>query len=163
VFDHPAAGAHACHAMLLPRQESLELLPRFLERGRLDLEGASLERRGEAAYVTVRNPRLLTAADTGTGPDQEIGADPATRARGSDIAVPRGDKSEKAKYRGRHVFSAGINLTHLYHGKIPFVWYIERDLGMVNKLLRGLSRPESPPDVVPVGSIEKPWIAVVEE
>ncbi|MBV8776916.1 MAG: hypothetical protein JO258_06950, partial [Alphaproteobacteria bacterium] len=27
VFDHPAAGAHMCHAMLLPKQESLELLP----------------------------------------------------------------------------------------------------------------------------------------
>src|SRR6202035_1087225 len=35
--------------------------------------------------------------------------------------------------------------------------------GLVNKLLRGVSPPESPPDVVPVGSIEKPWIAVVEE
>src|SRR6202011_5760508 len=37
VFDHPAAGAHLCHAMLLARQESLELLPRFQQDGRLDL------------------------------------------------------------------------------------------------------------------------------
>ncbi|MBV8755296.1 MAG: enoyl-CoA hydratase/isomerase family protein, partial [Hyphomicrobiales bacterium] len=163
VFDHPAAGAHLCHAMLLPRQESLELLPRFAERGRLELAGASVERRGKAAYVTMRNPRFLNAEDPGTIPDQETAIDLATLDTESDIAVLRGDKAEKPKYRGRHVFSAGINLTHLYYGKIPFVWYIERDLGMVNKLLRGLSRPESPPDVVPVGSIEKPWIAVVEE
>jgi thioesterase DpgC len=163
VFDHAAAGAHLCHAMLLPRQESLDLLPRFLERGRLDLDGASIERRGKAAYVTMRNPRFLNSEDPSTIPDQETTIDLATLDTESDIAVLRGDKSEKPKYRGRRVFSAGINLTHLYHGKIPFVWYIERDLGMVNKLLRGLSRPESPPDVVPVGSIEKPWIAVVEE
>ena len=163
VFDHPAAGAHLCHAMLLPRQESLDLLPRFIERGRLDLESASIERRGKAAYVTMRNPRFLNAEDTSTIPDQETAVDLATLDPQSDIAVLRGDVAEKVKYRGRHVFSAGINLTHLYYGKIPFVWYIERDLGMVNKLLRGVSPPESPPDVVPIGSIEKPWIAVVEE
>ena len=163
VFDRPAAGAHLCHAMLLPRPESLELLPRFLERGRVDLEGASVERRGKAAYVTMRNRRFLNAEDTSTIPDQETAIDLATLDAESDIAVLRGDVVEHSKYRGRHVFSAGINLTHLYHGKIPFIWYIERDLGMVNKLLRGLSRPESPPDVVPVNSIEKPWIAVVEE
>jgi len=163
VFDHPAAGAHLCHAMLLPRQQSLELLPRFIERGRLDLDGASIERRGQAAYVTMRNPRFLNAEDTSTIPDQEVAVDLATLDRESDIAVLRGDISEKPKYRGRHVFSAGINLTHLYYGKIPFVWYIERDMGMVNKLLRGLSPPESPPDVVPINSVEKPWIAVVEE
>src|SRR5262249_33861116 len=34
VFDHPAAGAHLCHAMLLPRQESLELLTRFNHNAR---------------------------------------------------------------------------------------------------------------------------------
>jgi enoyl-CoA hydratase/carnithine racemase len=163
LFDRPAVGAHLCHAMLLPRHESLELLPRFRDRGRLDLESASLERRGKAVYVTMRNRRFLNAEDTSTIPDQETAIDLATLDTESDIAVLRGDKVEHTKYRGRHVFSAGINLTHLYYGKIPFLWYIERDLGLVNKLLRGVARPESPPDVVPVNSIEKPWIAVVEE
>jgi len=162
-FDHPAAGAHLCHAMLLPRQESLDELARFEQTGRLDLEGASVERRGKAAYVIMRNRRFLNAEDTSTIPDQETAIDLATLDPASEIAVLRGDVVEHTKYRGRHVFSAGINLTHLYYGKIPFLWYIERDLGMVNKLLRGVSRPDSPPDVVPVNSIEKPWIAVVEE
>jgi (3,5-dihydroxyphenyl)acetyl-CoA 1,2-dioxygenase len=138
-------------------------LPRFQERGRLDLDAASIERRGKAAYVTMRNRRFLNAEDTSTIPDQETAIDLATLDPESEIAVLRGDTVEHPKYRGRRIFSAGINLTHLYYGKIPFVWYIERDLGMVNKLLRGVSRPESPPDVVPIGSIEKPWIAVVEE
>src|SRR5437879_12332362 len=79
----------------------------------------------------MRNRRFLNAEDTTTIPDQETAVDLATLDRESDIAVLRGDKVEHAKYRGRHVFSAGINLTHLYYGKIPFIWYIERDLGLV--------------------------------
>jgi thioesterase DpgC len=162
LFAHERAGAHLCHAMLLPKPEALELLPRFRERGRLDLGGASVERRGKAAFVTMRNRRFLNAEDTSTIPDQETAVDIATLDLESEIAVLRGDVVEHAKYRGRHIFSAGINLTHLYYGKIPFIWYIERDLGFVNKLLRGVSTPEHAPDVVPVGSVEKPWIAVVE-
>jgi (3,5-dihydroxyphenyl)acetyl-CoA 1,2-dioxygenase len=162
LFAHAAAGAHLCHAMLLPKQEALELLPRFKERGSVDLGTASVERRGKAAFVTMRNPRFLNAEDTSTIPPQEIAVDLATLDPHSEIAVLRGDVVEHPKYKGRHIFSAGINLTHLYYGKIPFLWYIERDLGLVNKLLRGLSRPEHAPDVVPVGSIEKPWVAVVE-
>jgi thioesterase DpgC len=162
LFAHEAAGSHLCHAMLLPKHEALDLLPRFKQNGRVDLGGASVERRGKAVFVTMRNPRFLNAEDTSTIPDQEIAVDLATLDTASDIAVLRGDVVEHPKYRGRHIFSAGINLTHLYYGKIPFIWYIERDLGLVNKLLRGVSRPEHAPDVVPVGSIEKPWIAVVE-
>jgi thioesterase DpgC len=162
VFAHPAAGAHLCHAMLLPRREALELLPRFAERGTLDLGTALVERRGKAVFVTMRNPRFLNAEDASTIPAQETAIDLATLDPASEIAVLRGDVVGHPKYRGRRIFSAGLNLTHLYYGKIPFIWYIERDLGLVNKLLRGVSRPECPPDVVPVGSIEKPWIAVVE-
>jgi thioesterase DpgC len=162
LFAHEAAGSHLCHAMLLPKQEALDLLPRFRTSGRVDLGGASVERRGKAVFVTMRNPRFLNAEDTSTIPGQEIAVDLATLDAASEIAVLRGDVVEHPKYRGRHIFSAGINLTHLYYGKIPFIWYIERDLGLVNKLLRGVSRPEHAPDVVPVGSIEKPWIAVVE-
>jgi thioesterase DpgC len=61
------------------------------------------------------------------------------------------------------VFGAGINLTHLYHGRIPYLWYLQRDLGFVNKLYRGLARAdEPPPDEFGGRSIEKPWIAAVE-
>jgi len=37
------------------------------------------------------------------------------------------------KYAGKRLFGAGINLTHLYQGKIRYLWYIVRDLGLVNK------------------------------
>ena len=70
---------------------------------------------------------------------------------------------EHPKYKDRRVFGAGINLTHLYHGRIPFLWYLERDLGYVNKLYRGLALPdEPPPDEFGGQTIEKPWIAAVE-
>ena len=75
----------------------------------------------------------------------------------------RGAVVEHPKYRGRRVFGAGINLTHLYHGRIPFVWYLQRDLGYVNKFYRGLALPDdAPPDEFGGQTIEKPWIAAVE-
>lgn len=75
----------------------------------------------------------------------------------------RGAAVEHPKYQGRRVFGAGINLTHLYHGRIPFVWYLKRDLGYVNKIYRGLACADgAPPDEFGGPTIEKPWIAAVE-
>jgi hypothetical protein len=45
-----------------------------------------------------------------------------------EIAVLRGQPVEHAKYAGRRIFVAGINLTHLYHGSIPYLWYLQREL-----------------------------------
>jgi len=69
---------------------------------------------------------------------------------------------EHPKYKGRKIFSAGINLTHLYRGKIPFLWYIRRDMGIVNKMLRGLAMGSASPDEVYGGTHEKPWVAGVD-
>ncbi len=83
--------------------------------------------------------------------------------RASEIAVMRGAAVEHPKYKGRRIFGAGINLTHLYHGRIPFVWYLKRDLGYVNKIYRGLAlADDAPPDEFGGDSIEKPWVAAVE-
>ena len=162
VLAHPAAGMHLCHAMLLPRSEAVEYSRRFAERGSLALEGATLTRRGKAVVVTLRNPRYLNAEDEATLDGFEIVVDVATLDKASDIAVLRGDAVEHPKYRGRNLFSAGINLTHLYRGKIGYVWYIKRDMGVVNKLFRGVARPDASPEEWTGGSIEKPWIGVVE-
>jgi thioesterase DpgC len=153
---------HLCHAMLVPRPEALEARRFFAERGTLAFEGATLERRGKAALVTMRNPRFLNAEDEGTIDGLEIAIDLATLDPQTDIAVLRGDTVEHAKYRGRRLFSAGINLTRLYHGKIPFVWYIKRDMGLVNKLFRGVAQPGKDPDELAGGTIEKLWIGAVE-
>jgi (3,5-dihydroxyphenyl)acetyl-CoA 1,2-dioxygenase len=162
VLAHPACGAHLCHAMLLPRPEAQEQSRRFAELGKLTLEGATLERRGNAALVTMRNPRFLNAEDETTLDGLEIAIDVATLDHASDIAILCGGAVEHAKYRGRRLFSAGINLTHLYHGKISYVWYLKRDMGLVNKLLRGVARPETSPDELAGGTTEKPWIAAVD-
>lgn len=162
VLAHPAAGMHLCHAMLLPRPEALEQRRSFAERGTLVLEGATIERRGKASIVTMRNPRFLNAEDETSLDGLEIATDLAILDPETDIAVLRGDTVEHSKYRGRRLFSAGINLTHLYHGKISFGWYIKRDMGFVNKLFRGLARPDRSPDELFGATIEKPWVAAVE-
>ena len=93
----------------------------------------------------------------------EIAVDVAILDRASEIAVLRGGTVEHPKYRGRRVFGAGINLTHLYRGKIPFLWFLERDMGYVHKLLRGVARPECAARRRRTArGIEKPWIAAVD-
>jgi thioesterase DpgC len=162
VLANHASGTHLCHAMLLPRPEAAEQARRFAERGQLTFEGATLERRGKAAVVTMRNPRYLNAEDETTLDGLETAVDVATLDAQSEIAVLRGGAVEHAKYRGRRLFSAGINLTHLYRGKIPFVWYIKRDMGLVNKLFRGVAREDASPDEMAGGTREKPWVGAVE-
>jgi thioesterase DpgC len=153
---------HLCHAMLLPRAEAVEHSRHFRERDKLEFEGATLERRGQAALVTMRNPRFLNAEDETTLDGFEIAVDVATIDAATDIAVLRGDSVQHAKYRGQRLFSAGINLTHLYHGKISYLWYLKRDMGVVNKLFRGVAHPQISPDELSGGTTEKPWIGVVE-
>ena len=156
------AGAHLRHAMLLPHPESNEAAARFARDGVLDLGAATVTRRGRAVHVEMRNPRYLNAEDQGTIDAMEVAIDVATLDSRTDIAVLRGGPLDHPKYRGRRSFGAGINLTHLYRGQIPFVWFIERELGWVHKLLRGVATPDLLPDDVHGYGIEKPWIAAVE-
>jgi thioesterase DpgC len=163
VLGNERCGRHLCHGMLLPRADAVALLPQFERDGRVELEGASVHRHGKAAVVTQNNPRFLNAEDQATLAGAEICVDLALLDRASEIAVMRGAVVEHPKYKGRRVFGAGINLTHLYHGRIPFVWYLQRDLGWVNKVYRGLAfADDAAPDEFGGQSIEKPWIATVE-
>ena len=162
ILADPVAGAHLCHAMLLPRPDSAERAQKFARDGTLDLGTASVERRGKAVHVTMRNPRFLNAEDEGTLGDLESAVDVATLDPAGAIGVLRGGAVEHQKWRGRRVFNAGINLTHLYQGKIPFVWYLKRDLGLVNKFFRGVAQPDKDPDEVAGGTMEKPWLAAVD-
>mgnify|MGYP003694788733 CR=1 FL=1 len=69
--------------------------------------------------MTVHNPRFLNAEDDDTLDDTETAADIAILDPMSEICVLRGDVVDHPRYKGRNIFSAGINLTHLYRGKIP--------------------------------------------
>jgi (3,5-dihydroxyphenyl)acetyl-CoA 1,2-dioxygenase len=155
-------GTHLCHAMLLPRAESADLAAQFQASGKLDLGAARVGRRGQAVLLTTANPRLLNAEDDTTIDSMELAVDVATLDRASGVAVMRGDLAHKAKYSGRRIFGAGINLTRLYHGKIPFLWFMTRELGYVHKLLRGVASDDTVPDDLHGSGFEKPWIAAVD-
>jgi len=159
VLADPAAGAHLCHAMLLPRADSAARLAEYDRSGALELPGARLHREGKASIVTMRNPRFLNAEDATTLDGFETAVDLALLDRKTEVCVLRGGPVDHPKHAGKRRFGAGINLTHLYQGKIPFLWYLTRDLGVVNKLYRGLALPDASPEQA---SIEKLWITAIE-
>ncbi|HSU98664.1 MAG TPA: enoyl-CoA hydratase/isomerase family protein [Roseiarcus sp.] len=162
VLACPRIGEHLCHAMLLPRPEIAALVAEFASRGSLDLGAARLTRRGKAVHLDTINPRFLNAEDDTTLAETELAVDVATLDPTTEIAVMRGAPVHNEKYRGRRIFGAGINLTHIYLGKIPYLWFLIRDLGYVHKLLRGVATPESVPDDVKGRGVEKLWIAAVD-
>ena len=159
VLSDPVAGAHLCHAMLLPREESRGLLRELERNGEVAFDGAHLKREGKASVLTMRNPEYLNAEDEGTLAGMELAVDLVLLDPVTEICVLRGDTVTHTKHAGKRIFGAGINLTHLYEGRIRFLWYLIRDLGFVNKLYRGLAHPEAPPEE---DGIEKLWIAAVE-
>ena len=159
VLNDPAAGTHLCHAMLLPLPAARERAAEFERSGNLDLGGASVQREGKAAVVTMRNPRFLNAEDESTLGPLELAIDVALLDARSEVCVLRGGQVDHPRYAGQRLFGAGINLTHLYQGKIRYLWYILRDLGLVNKLYRGLAKPGVSPEVE---CIEKLWIGALE-
>ena len=162
ILGHERAGNHLVHAMLQPRSETAEHLQRFQRDGALDVGAARLERHGAAVHLIASNPRFLNAEDQGTIDNMEIAVDVAILDSASNIAVLRGTTVEHPKYAGRRLLGSGINLTHLYQGKIPYLWFIQRELGFVHKFLRGVASPDVFPDDVHGTATEKPWIAAVE-
>jgi thioesterase DpgC len=93
--------------------------------------------------------------------NDEIAVDLAILDPQSDVVVMRGATVDHPRYAGRRVFDAGINLTHIYHGRISYLFYLTRDLGFVNKIYRGLTGPGFYPGE-PESTQEKPFIAAVE-
>jgi thioesterase DpgC len=162
VLAHPESGRHLCHAMLLPRTEALELQPRLALDGRIDLGAACVSRAGKASIVELRNPRALNALDETTLAPLETAVDLAILDPNTEIAVLRGGPVQHPKYAGRRICSAGINLTHLYQGKIPFLFYFLHVMGYEHKMFRGLARRDASPDDLAGSTHEKAWIAVVE-
>jgi enoyl-CoA hydratase/carnithine racemase len=162
VLALPETGMHLCEAMLRPKPESVERAGEFVRNGFIDFGPARLERQGKAAVLSIINPRYLNAEDDDTLDDTETAADIAILDPLSEICVLRGGAVDHPKYKGRRIFSSGINLTHIYRGKIPYLWYIRRDMGVVNKMFRGVATGVADPDEIYGGTREKPWIATVE-
>ena len=162
ILAHPACGTHLCHAMLLPRPETAAALATLAAQGFVDLGPVRVERHGRAAHLLTSNPRFLNAEDQATIDAMEVAVDTAILDPGTDIAVLRGQPVEHPKYAGRRIFGSGINLTQLYQGGIPLLWYARRELGFMHKFVRGVATPDALPDDVNGTGVEKPWIAAVE-
>jgi len=161
VLASPRCGAHLVWSMLRPTRAALDRLDEFRATGVADLGGTYLERRGSAAYLEIRNDRHLNAEDCDTLPTTETAVDLALLDPDVEVGIIRGAVVSHPRYAGERVFGAGLNLTHLYHGRLDFMFFVTRDLGYVNKLFRGLSSEEFRPDE-PEQTTEKLWIAAVE-
>jgi enoyl-CoA hydratase/carnithine racemase len=154
----PREGTHLLEAMLAPTQTALEHLDEFITTGRVQLGPVTVTCEGKAGFLELSNPRHLNAEDGTTLAQTEAAVDLIQLHPEIEVGVLRGgviDRDQR-KYGGQRVFGAGINLTHLYYGKIDFLFYLLRDWGYVNKLFRGTLSPD--------GTIhEKLWVAVVEQ
>jgi thioesterase DpgC len=152
VLANPDAGTHLIDVMLRPTQLALDHKTAYDTTGHADLGTATVTRDGNIGTVELSNPRYLNAEDdTTTGP-LEAAIDLVLLDPQVEIAVLRGGVVEHPRYAGRRIFGAGLNLTHLYRGQISYLFFPMRDLGLVHKIYRGLSQPET----------EKLWIAAAE-
>jgi len=152
VFAEPRIGRHLVESMLRPTAMAEEHLDELRRTGRVDLGAARVTRRGRAGVLELCNPRHLNAEDGTTLPATEAAVDLVLLDPEIEVGVFRGGVVDHPRYAGQRPFGAGINLTHLYYGRIDFLFYLIRDLGYVNKLYRGL-----------LGGPEKLWIAGVEQ
>jgi thioesterase DpgC len=161
VLASPRAGSHLVHAMLRPTQEALERLEDFRASGVADLGRAEVRRRGRAGFLELCNPRHLNAEDDTTIGACEVGVDLILLDSEIEVGVMRGGMVDHPRYAGARIFGSGLNLTRLYLGRLPYVFFLTRDLGYVNKIYRGLSGPEHRLDE-PEQTTEKLWIAAAE-
>lgn len=161
VLASPRAGGHLVHSMLRPTAMALERLDDFRATGAADLGPVHVSRRGKAGVLELRNPRHLNAEDDTTLAATECAVDLILLDPEIEVGLLRGGPVEHPRYGGARVFGAGLNLTRLYQGLLPFMFFITRDLGFVNKIYRGLSGPEYRPGE-PERGTEKLWIAAAE-
>ncbi len=162
VLAHPRTGPHLLHAMAQPRPEAVDLVDELARTGRVDLGPMRVERDGTVGVVSIQNHAFLNSEDDVSTSALEVAVDLVLLDDSIEVGVLRGAPATHPKHAGRRIFGAGINLTHLYHGKISLVEFmIERELGVVSKMYRGHDLGD------PAGGVledrrEKPWIAAVE-
>ncbi|HVD02278.1 MAG TPA: enoyl-CoA hydratase/isomerase family protein [Candidatus Dormibacteraeota bacterium] len=162
LLARPRPGTHLAHVMLRPRPEARERLEEFCSTGRADLGLARVERAGRNGQVELANPRFLNAEDDGATAALEIAVDLVLLDPACEVGVLRGAVVDHPRHAGRRVFNAGINLTHLYHGRISLVnFMIAREMGLLGKVQRGLWLSDDW-DSGLEDTAEKPWIAAVE-
>jgi thioesterase DpgC len=162
VLAHPRCGAHLVHAMTQPKPEALEALAGFRRSGAVDLGPVRIDRQASAGVVTLQNHAFLNAEDEPWAAALETAVDLVLLDDSIDIGILRGAPATHPKYAGQRVFSAGVNLTHLYWGRIGLIGYmLDKELGAIAKLYRGHDLAPYDHGALEVRR-EKPWIAAVE-
>ena len=156
-------GHQLIRAMGRPRRESLDRLADFRRSGSADLGTAEVQRRGRVGWITLKNLDCLNAEDDASSGNLEIAVDLVLLDPEIDVGVLRGAPMTHPNHSGRRIFGSGINLTDLYYGKISLVEFmLERELGCVSKMFRGLSAETASPGDLEQGGTEKPFLAAVE-
>ncbi|MBB1244493.1 enoyl-CoA hydratase/isomerase family protein [Streptomyces durbertensis] len=162
VFSSRAAGSHLLRTMLRPTPAALAALPEYRRTGRADLKVATVTRQDGVASLELCNDAYLNAEDDAAVEALETGTDLVLLDEASHVGVLRGAAMSHAAYRGQRVFSAGINLTHLYHGRISFLgFFLRREAGYINKFVKGLCLDEAADDRWGPEA-DKPWVAAVD-
>jgi thioesterase DpgC len=104
----------------------------------------------------------LNAEDVRQVDDMETTVDLALLDPEVRVAVLRGGQMTHPRYRGKRVFSAGINLKSLHAGQISLVdFLLRRELGYISKLIRGVA-VSGPAGAWRADRVEKPWVAAVD-
>jgi thioesterase DpgC len=157
----PTAGRHLMDSLLRPTDRARACLEEFRARGTADLGSVLLERRDGAAHLTMCRDDCLNAEDERQVDDMETAVDLVLLDPDVRVGVLRGGEMTHPRYRGRRVFSAGINLKELHAGRITLTGFLlRRELGYINKLVRGLRVEHDLAWATP--TVAKPWVAAVE-
>jgi thioesterase DpgC len=161
VLRSPLAGPRVLDAMLRPTPRALRLLPEFRRTGVLRTRSVLLERRDGAAHLTMCRDDCLNAEDGEQVDDMETAVDLALLDEEVRVGVLRGGEMSHPRYRGKRVFSAGINLKSLHAGGISLTGFLlRRELGYLRKLVTGLLTDHA--GAWHSRTVEKPWIAAVD-
>jgi (3,5-dihydroxyphenyl)acetyl-CoA 1,2-dioxygenase len=161
VLRSPLAGSHLLDAMLRPTPRALRLLPEFSRTGAADLGSVRLERCDGAARLTMCRDDCLNAEDNQQVDDMETAVDLALLDPDVRVGLLRGGEMSHPRYRGRRVFSAGINLKALHAGRISLVdFLLGRELGYLRKLMLGVLVEDGVSWHSP--TVQKPWVAAVD-
>jgi thioesterase DpgC len=163
IFADQTCGNHLIHAMLRPKKEAEQKLAEFKRTGFVDLGAATVRRQGVVGEVNLTNSKFLNAEDDISIGALETAVDLVLLDDQIKVGVLRGGAVDHPKYCGKRVFNSGINLTHLYYGRISLLEFLlERELGLVNKIYRGHWRSEFYHELLEC-FVEKPWLAVVDQ
>jgi thioesterase DpgC len=161
--------------MAQPKAEAVDLIDAFRDSGSADLGVVRVDRDGEIGTITTQNNAFLNSEDDPSVAALETAIDLVLLDDAIRVGVLRGGPATHPKYTGRRIFGSGLNLTHLYYGKISLVEFMfERELGALSKMYRGHDLAPVPGSGAgaddaardPLGALEdrreKPFVAAVE-